>query len=109
MTKQVEPREPKYLLSSKYGITWDKLNIVLFEQYEKFDGKGKAAKPTGELGWRVEGYYGSLNTLAKELVRKAYMNDEELEDLYSIVDKVNDLHKDIYKTLQSKITIKFGE
>lgn len=41
-------------------ITSDKHNVMVSEKFEKMDGIGKGAKPTGEFGWSAPTYHGTI-------------------------------------------------
>lgn len=91
-------------ITDNYRITSDKLNIILQEKYEKRDGKGKNATPTGEFNYQNVGYFGNLDHLVKRLVEKEIYNSDA-ESLHSVVDQIDELTKQMQKHLTDKVVL----
>lgn len=71
MTEQLEDKI--HQISDTYALGSDNYNVILYESYNKMDGKGKNANPTGEIGWRPAkngAYFGNIDNLARSLKTK---------------------------------------
>lgn len=110
-----EKQEKVYQISENYGVGADIYNIILFERFNKKDGRGRNANETGEQGWKhAKGgaYFKNINHLADFLKNKVekeavsnigidfdkftkYM-DEWLLDFKSCINK-NDILKNLDK------------
>lgn len=94
-------------LAEDYRLYSDgKLNLILHEKYEKHDGRGKNAKPTGEFDFRPIGYFRNLEHVANYLVRLEVFRYEGSE-LEGIVNRVEKLNEDIAKSLSENIGVKW--
>ena len=72
MSEQLEDKI--HQISDTYAISSDNYNVILYEKYEKMDGVGRNANPTGEIGWRVAkngAYFGNIERLRDNLADKA--------------------------------------
>ena len=76
-------------------------NVILMKKVEKRarDKEKKTWVNTGEYDWSVYGYYSSLESLLKTVVRKE-MTGEGLKDIKSIQKKIEELEKVIEKTIK---------
>ena len=76
-------------------------NVILMKKVEKRvrDKQKKTWVNTGEYDWSVYGYYSSLESLLKTVVRKE-MTGKGLKDIKSIQEKIEELEKVIEKTIK---------
>ena len=76
-------------------------NVILMKKVEKRvrNKEKKTWVNTGEYDWSVYGYYSSLESLLKTVVRKE-MTGEGLKDIKSIQKKIEELEKVIEKTIK---------
>ncbi|MGL4452263.1 MAG: hypothetical protein ACRCTZ_13860 [Sarcina sp.] len=86
------------IINDNYAIDSDELNIILMKRYEKKRDKDENGDLIGEIeyGWRQQGYYPSFESALNSMVRKEIMGNG-LEDLRTIIDKLNDIEKTIKK------------
>jgi len=86
-------------LTEEYSISSDgRMNLILHERFEKKDGRGKDAKFTGEFAYRDIGYFRNLEHVANHLVKLEVFKYEGSE-LKGIVDRIEELNKEIKKSL----------
>ena len=76
-------------------------NVILTKKVEKRirDKNKKTGVNTGEYNWSRYGYYSSLESLLKTVVRKE-ITWEELKDIEGIQEKIEELEKVIKKTVK---------
>ena len=76
-------------------------NVILMKKVEKRvrDKQKKTWVNTGEYDWSVYGYYPTLESLLKAVVRKE-ITGEGLKDIESIQKKIEELEKEIKKTVK---------
>ena len=76
-------------------------NVILMKKVEKRvrNKEKKTWENTGEYDWSVYGYYSSLESLLKAVVRKE-ITGEGLKDIEGIQEKIEDLEKVIKKTVK---------
>ena len=76
-------------------------NVILMKKVEKRvrNKEKKTWENTGEYDWSVYGYYSSLESLLKTVVRKE-ITGEGLKDIEGIQKKIEDLEKVIKKTIK---------
>ena len=76
-------------------------NVILMKKVEKRmrDKEKKTWVYTREYDWSVYGYYSSLESLLKTVVRKE-ITRQGLKDIESIQEKIEDLEKVIKKTIK---------
>ena len=76
-------------------------NVILMKKVEKRvrDKQKKTWVNTGEYDWSVYGYYSSLESLLKTVVRKE-MTGKGLKDIKSIQKKIEELEKVIEMTIK---------
>ena len=76
-------------------------NVILMKKVEKRvrDKEKKTWVNTGEYDWSVYGYYSSLESLLKAVVRKE-ITGEGLKDIEGIQKKIEELEKVIKKTVK---------
>ena len=76
-------------------------NVILMKKVEKRvrNKEKKTWENTGEYDWSVYGYYSSLESLLKAVVRKE-ITGEGLKDIESIQEKIEELEKVIKKTVK---------
>jgi hypothetical protein len=99
--KVVKP-DFKVRLSEKYAIDTDQRNIILLERYEKKDGKGKFANPTGEFGWRDLGYFRTLKHLAEWLVKHEMLTADGVTELRHFAEVIENLKAEIGEMVVEK-------
>jgi len=112
MSEQLE--EKIHQISNTYALGTDNYNIILYEQYEKMDGKGKNANPTGEMGWRHAkngAYFGSISNLARSLRIKAELEAVgevglDFDKFATYLDKWQD---DVFNHLNEHITLELAK
>ena len=102
--KEVKVKEPEVLITENYGIGFDNYNIILMEKYQKKDGKGKHSNFIDEWGWRDLGYFGSVEAIARYLVKYELMQTGELDDLYRLIDRIEVLTDDISAMLKRMVS-----
>lgn len=96
-------------LTDEYRLHSDgRLNLILHEKYEKHDGKGRNANPTGEFDFRPIGYFRNLEHVANYLVNLEVYRYEGSE-LEGAVDRIEKLSEDIRKSLKENIGVKWLE
>lgn len=101
--KEVKAKEPEVLITENYGIGFDNYNIILMEKYQKKDGKGKNSNFIDEWGWRDLGYFGSISSIARHLEKHELVQSTNLEDLFSLVDRIELLRDEIASMLKRMI------
>ena len=76
-------------------------NVILMKKVEKRmrDKEKKTWVNTGEYDWSVSGYYSSLESLLKTVVRKE-ITGEGLKDIEGIQEKIDDVEKVIKRTVK---------
>ena len=76
-------------------------NMILIKKIKKRirDKEKKTWANTGEYDWSIYGYYPSLESLLKALVRKE-ITGEGLKDIEGIQKKIEELEKVIKKTIK---------
>ena len=76
-------------------------NVILMKKVEKRmrDKEKKTWVNTGEYDWSVYGYYSSLESLLKTVIRKE-ITGEGLKDIEGIQKKIEELEKMIKKTVK---------
>ena len=76
-------------------------NVILMKKVEKRirDKQKKTWVNTGEYDWNVYGYYPTLESLLKAVVRKE-ITGEGLKDIEGIQEKIEELEKVIKKTVK---------
>ena len=76
-------------------------NVILMKKVEKRvrNKEKKTWENTGEYDWNVYGYYPTLESLLKAVVRKE-ITGEGLKDIESIQEKIEELEKVIKKTVK---------
>lgn len=80
-------------LGENYRLTSDgKQNLILHEKYEKTEGRGKNAVPTGEFDFRWLGYFRRLEYVGEFLVeQETYKNlSSGLEQTVIEIEKLRD-------------------
>lgn len=112
MSEQLE--EKFHQISNTYALGTDNYNIILYEQYEKMDGKGKNANPTGETGWRPAkngAYFGNINNLARSLRTKAELEavGEVGLDFDKFTTYLDKWQEDLFKHLNEHITLELAK
>lgn len=105
--EKVEKPEFKFRLSENYAIDTDPRNLILLERYEKQIGKGKNAPKSGIFGWKQIGYFQKFDRIAEVLVdMHVFSNDDEqIETLYEMADRVKTLKKEMKTFLNEKVTV----
>lgn len=105
---KVDKPEYKFRLSENYAIDTDPRNIVLLERYEKQLGKGKNAPKSGVFAWKQIGYFQNFDRIAEVLVEMhVFDNDDEvIENLYDMTDRVKTLKKEMKSFLKEKVVVK---
>ena len=89
-------------INESWGVDTDgDKNVILMKKVEKRmrDKKKKTWVKTGEYDWSVYGYYSSLESLLKTVVRKE-ITGEGLKDIEGIQKKIEGLEKVIKKTIK---------
>ena len=76
-------------------------NVILMKKVEKRvrNKEKKTWENTGEYDWSVYGYYPTLKSLLKAVVRKE-ITGEGLKDIEGIQEKIEELEKVIKKTIK---------
>lgn len=93
----------KIKLTDRYYLSSDgKLNFILEEVYEKRESKGRNAELSGELGLQIVGYYGSLQSVVKGMLKNATIKNKAKE-LSDYVDIIKDLEQQITKNLEETL------
>ncbi|QJI52387.1 hypothetical protein [Psychrobacillus phage Perkons] len=103
-TEEIKP-EYKVLLSEKYAIDTDKMNIVLKEKYQKKDGRGRTSNFIEEYGFRDIGYFGNLTQVANYIVKHELLKVEDISELSHFAKVIENLKDDIIDTLHDKVTV----
>lgn len=88
-------------IGKNYRVTSDGThNLILHEKYEKMEGRGKSAKPTGEFDYRWLGYFRNLGHVGR------YLSDlEEFKAVYEggelgdVANRIEQLRDDIVKAM----------
>lgn len=86
------------IINDNYAIDSDELNIILLKRYEKKRDKDENGDFIGDIeyAYKQQGYYPSFESALNSMVRKEIMG-EGLEDLKTIIDKLNGIEKTIKK------------
>lgn len=91
-------------ISEKYGIDFDKYNIILREKYEKREGKGKNAPLSGEFDYRDVNFHVNLYSVADTL-RQLNVSESEINSFEEWADKLEALKNEIAEYLNEGIDI----
>jgi len=92
--------EGKLKLTDDYYMGSDgKMNLILYEIYEKRESKGKYAPSTGEKGLQPIGYYGTLQGLVKGLLKKDVIKTE-IGDFMNYASKLENIQSQILESLE---------
>lgn len=95
-------------IAEDYGIDFDKLNINLYEKYEKREGKGKNAPLSGEVGWREISHHGSWDSIVEKLEKLTLSsNNDSLKSMKEAVEEIKQLKAEIADLLNQNIVIDF--
>ena len=84
----------KIEINSKHQIVTDSLNVILQEKHICQEGKNK-----GREYWENLGCYANLEQAYKACVEHDIMDDAELTGVNQIIDKLNNIHKDVKKSI----------
>lgn len=97
-------------ISESYAVDFDLRNIILQEKFEKREGKGKHAPLSGEVGYRDVSYHGTFKCLVDSLVeREIKVAGQEVDDLYEIVNRIEQLKDVIINTISNNIQNSKGD
>ena len=89
-------------INESWGVDTDgDKNVILMKKVEKRvrNKEKKTWENTREYDWSVYGYYPTLESLLKAVVRKE-ITGEGLKDIEGIQKKIEDLEKVIKKTIK---------
>ena len=101
---------PIHQISENYALQGDVRSFNLLEKYEKKDGKGRNANPTGEFGWKEIAYFNnvdSLNHYFKKYISKDAIAEVGL-DIEKIKEYVDIRFEELRQYLNEHITITTG-
>ena len=85
-----------------------RMNLILYERYEKREGRGKSAELSGEFGFRDIGFFRSLEQIANYLVRLEVFKYEGSE-LEGIVDRIESFRDEIVEVLSVNHEVDFSK
>lgn len=72
-------------INKDYKITTDKLNFILNKRYKKEDGS---------VGFKIIGYFGTINNAMKSIVNNVTLQSDATE-FQTLCDQVDAIKKDI--------------
>lgn len=95
-------------LTEEYYLTSDgKRNLILYEKYEKRDGRGRDAPLSGEFAYSDDGYFRRLEYVGDHLVDKGVYKYQGSE-LEAAVERIEKLRDEIKAILVEKIVIEWS-
>lgn len=96
MTAKTPQNKPQQAVEPVQGLVvgrnWkvgaDTLNIILYQR--------QVSKKTGKEYWRAHSYFATVANALVGLVNQG-IRDTELADMRTVCDKIDQLHKDVFK------------
>jgi predicted phage tail protein len=95
--QQVTQHTKGIVIGKNWKLGADSLNIILYQR--------EVNKKTKEERWRVYGYYATVANAVMALANQG-IRDTQLANLKIVCDKIDQLHKDILKSVNTHFTDK---
>ena len=96
-TEQVSGQSKGIVIGKNWKLGADSMNIILYQR--------EVNKKTKEERWRVYGYFATIANAVMALVNQE-VRDTQLVNIKVVCDKIDQLHTDILKALNTHSTNK---
>jgi predicted phage tail protein len=98
-TEQISGQSKGIVIGKNWKLGADSMNIIVYQR--------EVNKKTKEERWRVHGYFATIANAVMALVNQE-VRDTQLANVKTVCDKIDQLHNDILKVLNTHSTDKIG-